>query len=77
MKVYVRNNELKRRILQTGHSLTSFAEKIDISRSFLSYLVNQNKTLSPELARRIAKELDTEFDELFFVGTNEEYENIN
>lgn len=77
MKVYVRNNELKRRILQTGHSLTSFAEKIDISRSFLSYLVNQNKTLSPELAQRIAKELNADFDELFFVGTTEEYAEIN
>lgn len=74
MKVYVKGSGLKRSILRSGYNLTSFAEEISISRTYLSSIVNSHKNLSPDLAMKIATKLNVNFNELFFVGTAEEYE---
>jgi len=76
MKVYVKDSELKRKIISSGHSITSFADGLNITRTHIYNIINQRVALSPELAKRIAAELSTEFNELFFVGTQDEYEQL-
>ncbi|MCG7331217.1 helix-turn-helix domain-containing protein [Salinicoccus roseus] len=76
MKVYVKNDELKRKILQSGYSISSFADKVGVTRSFMYYVLNQQRTLSPGLAVRVAEVLEVDYDEYFFVGTTEEFQTL-
>jgi len=73
MKVYVKSDYLKKEILKSGNSISSFAKLIPVSKSYLYSVVKEGSTVSPSLAKSIADLLECDISELFFVGSEEEY----
>lgn len=59
--------EIRLAIAFKGYSLRSFAKKINISNSFLTQILNENRKVSPMTAKKIAEGLEKEIDDIFFI----------
>jgi DNA-binding XRE family transcriptional regulator len=59
--------ELKKLILQNGHSQRSFAEHIKISAPYLNMLLNEDRFCSGKIAKQITDGLGKEFEDIFFI----------
>ncbi|BCB04772.1 helix-turn-helix transcriptional regulator [Bacillus sp. KH172YL63] len=68
MKVKLKDpHELRKLILQNGHSQRSFAEHIKISNPYLSQIVNEERFCSGKIAKQISDGLGVNFADIFFI----------
>lgn len=68
MKIKIKDPlELRKSLLTKGYSLRSFSESISISSGYFSQLLNEDRCPSGKIARRIADELNADFDDIFFI----------
>lgn len=67
----VKGNLLKNEIFSNGYSMKEFSDKVDISRTYMSSVVNGNKGLSPRNAKNIANVLDVEIKDIFYFDEKE------
>jgi transcriptional regulator with XRE-family HTH domain len=59
--------ELKKLILQNGHSQRSFAEHIKVSNPYLNQILNEERFCSGKIAKQITDGLGMTFEEIFFI----------
>lgn len=67
----VKGNLLKNEIFSNGYSMKEFSDKVDISRTYMSSVVNGKKGLSPQNAKNIANVLDVEIKDIFYFDEKE------
>lgn len=68
MKTKFKNvKDFEKLIMKMGYSKSLFSERVGVTRTYLSMVINQDRSISPELANRIMKELGKSFDDIFFI----------
>lgn len=73
MIVYLKDEvRTKIMIAETGNSLRSFSEKINISHCYLSQIINKKRNPSPKVANKIAQGLGSKIDDIFLIKTVDE-----
>lgn len=71
MSVYLDNQKAKKLMFVKGFNVSSFAREVGIGVSYLSQILNGKRSPSPKLAKKIAKTLEVEIEDLFFFKENE------
>jgi DNA-binding XRE family transcriptional regulator len=61
------SDDFQKRIIVSGHTLRSFAKKIEISTPYMVQIANETRKPGPKIAKKIVDGLEAEFDEIFFV----------
>ena len=66
MKIVIKNTESVRKdILKQGMNMRQFAEKINVTQHYWSYIMNRKRFPSAQVAKRIADELGKPIQEVF------------
>jgi len=68
MKVLVKGNAVRIRLVRKNQRASWLARKVSISRGYMSQLLAGSRSPSPPLRERLQAALDAEFDELFVVA---------
>lgn len=77
MKIYLVDPvDFQKRIVVSGHSLRSFAKKIEISGPYMIQIANGTRNPGPKIAKKIVDSLQVGFEQIFFVksGCKSEHE---
>jgi transcriptional regulator with XRE-family HTH domain len=53
--------------MKKGYTIRSFAEKVGMSPSHISLIVNGERNPSPAAAKKIFEALELTFDDIFFI----------
>lgn len=68
MSIQFKNvDEFKKILMKEGYNHTSFAEVIEISQPFLSYIINGKRSPSPKVAKKMVETLGLKFDDIFYI----------
>ena len=67
MSLEAKGKVLKSEIFSNGYSIKEFSEKVNISRTYMSSVVNNKKGVSPQSAKSIANLLNCNISDLFKV----------
>ncbi|CEG29601.1 helix-turn-helix domain-containing protein [Bacillus sp. B-jedd] len=59
--------DFKKTLITKGFSQRSFCEHAAISNPHFNQIINGNRNPSPTMAKKIADNLDMEFEEIFFI----------
>lgn len=76
MRIYAKTETMRKLIYLKGYSYTSFAKKVGISNGHLQLLFNHSRSASPESSNEIARTLEVDVEEIFFFGTQDEYDQL-
>lgn len=60
-------NNFIEKIVQSGFSYRQLAKETGISQTTISLIVNGERNPSPELAVKICKAIDCQFNDIFFI----------
>jgi transcriptional regulator with XRE-family HTH domain len=72
MGIKIKDTEdFKQRLMKIGHTQTSFAEKVNLSTTYLNKAVNGERTIGAKAAGKIQGGLKAKFDELFIIEKEE------
>lgn len=63
--------DFKLRLMKSGHTQTSFAEKVRLSNTYFNKAVNGERTIGANAAGKIQAGLKAKFDELFIIEKEE------
>jgi len=69
-------SNIKIRIAQTGLTLRGFSRKINVSHSYLSQILNEQRKPSPVIASKISSGLNVELVEIFFINLVDEHTKV-
>lgn len=77
MKVILKKAKFEELLARANMSQQDFAEKIDTSESYLTMLKSKNpKSPSPKFRKKIMEALQVDFDDIFFVISSCNNDNI-
>ena len=66
MKIVIKDTESVRKdILKRGMNMRQFAERVDITQHYWSYIMNRKRFPSAAVAKRIADEIGKPIQEVF------------
>lgn len=65
MTIYINTVNLKKVMFLKGYNISELANELGIGVSYLSQILNNKKTLSPKLAKKIANTLSVEIQDIF------------
>lgn len=65
MTIFINSNRLKRAMFLKGYNISELASELGVGVSYLSQILNNKKTPSPKLAKKIANTLDVEIKDIF------------
>jgi DNA-binding XRE family transcriptional regulator len=60
-------NEFKKALIVNGFSQTELAKAIDVTPPYLNQIVNQERSPSAKIAKKITHTLGLEFGDIFFI----------
>ncbi|WP_436857554.1 helix-turn-helix transcriptional regulator [Mammaliicoccus sciuri] len=72
MTVVIKSRYLKELMFLKGHNLSTLADEVGISISYMSQIINGKRTPSAMLATKISKEFGVSVEELFTFRVKEE-----
>ena len=72
MTVIIKSNYLKELMFLKGHNLSTLADEVGISISYMSQIMNGKRTPSAMLAKKISKVFGVSVNELFTFKDKEE-----
>lgn len=72
MTVVIKSRYLKELMFLKGHNLSTLADEVGISISYMSQIINGKRTPSAMLATKISKEFGISVEELFTFKVKEE-----
>ncbi|ATQ50754.1 helix-turn-helix domain-containing protein [Staphylococcus epidermidis] len=65
MTIYINTVNLKKVMFLKGYNISELANELGIGVSYLSQILNNRKTPSPKLAKKIANTLSVEIQDIF------------
>lgn len=72
MKIHLRDSHnFKMMIARNGYSQRTFAENIEMSYVYLNQIINNQLNPSGKAAKKIADALNLEFDDIFFISSDD------
>lgn len=76
MTVVIKSIRLKELMFLKGHNLSTLANEVGISISYMSQIINGKRTPSAMLATKISKVFDVSVEELFTFKDKEESQHV-
>ncbi|MCF6515523.1 helix-turn-helix domain-containing protein [Lactobacillus sp. S2-2] len=75
-KANPKGEEIRLLIAKKGYSIKGFSMKLNISYTYLSRIINNRVSITPQMAKRISDALKVNMNDIFLIGvfTNSETE---
>ena len=64
--IAIKEEEIRKEIAKKGYTLSEFAEKVGIKKTYLSRILKR-KSISPKKAQMIVEGLGVHFEDIFFI----------
>lgn len=69
MKIGIKDtHQLRKILLEKGYSQRSFAHAVGITPPYLNQLLNEERSPSAGVAKKMAGELESDFNDIFFIA---------
>lgn len=65
MAISINAQCLKKAMFLKGYNFSDLSTKADISKTYLSHIMNGKRTPSPKMAKKIADSLDVDIEDIF------------